>query len=82
MSGGNSAVAAPLPAKPDKYVKDDAGVLSAETSNRLNEQLARFEREVRALCELQHPSIVRYVAHGRTASGQNFLAMAWLTIAT
>ncbi|MBK9034162.1 MAG: protein kinase [Myxococcales bacterium] len=39
---------------------------------------ARFAREARILGELRHPAIVRYVAHGRTASGQPYLAMAWL----
>ncbi len=38
----------------------------------------RFEREVRILQRVQHPSIVRYVAHGRTAAGDPFLAMEWL----
>ena len=37
----------------------------------------RFEREARILAELNHPRIVRYVAHGRTAAGQ-FIAMEWL----
>ncbi|HEY1958217.1 MAG TPA: protein kinase [Polyangiaceae bacterium] len=38
----------------------------------------RFLRETRALAELDHPSIVRYVAHGTTPSGQPYLAMEWL----
>lgn len=47
--------------------------------------LRRFDREVRALAELEHPAIVRYVAHGRledagrfAEAGQPFLAMEWL----
>jgi hypothetical protein len=40
--------------------------------------LQRFAREVSALGELRHPSIVRYVAHGETDRGQAFLAMEWL----
>jgi eukaryotic-like serine/threonine-protein kinase len=39
---------------------------------------ARFLRESRVLAELSHPGIVRYVAHGATASGQRYLAMEWL----
>ncbi|HEY2748556.1 MAG TPA: protein kinase, partial [Polyangia bacterium] len=39
---------------------------------------ARFARESRVLAELSHPGIVRYVAHGATASGQRYLAMEWL----
>ncbi|HEX8792914.1 MAG TPA: protein kinase [Polyangiaceae bacterium] len=38
----------------------------------------RFVREVAVLAELRHPGIVRYVAHGTTASGEPYLAMEWL----
>ena len=38
----------------------------------------RFLREASVLAELRHPGIVRYVAHGRTASGELYLAMQWL----
>jgi serine/threonine protein kinase/tetratricopeptide (TPR) repeat protein len=38
----------------------------------------RFEREVEVLAELEHPRIVRYVAHGVVGSNQAFLAMEWL----
>lgn len=38
---------------------------------------ARFEREARALAELSHPAIVRYVAHG-TVDDRPWLAMEWL----
>jgi len=38
----------------------------------------RFVRETNVLCELQHPAIVRYVAHGQTAGGDTYLAMEWL----
>jgi hypothetical protein len=37
----------------------------------------RFEREARLLSQLDHPTIVRYVAHGH-ADGSPFLAMEWL----
>ena len=39
--------------------------------------LERFAEEARILAELDHPRIVRYVAHGRTPAGQ-YLAMEWL----
>src|SRR5690349_11054670 len=42
------------------------------------EHADRFEREARVLSELQHPAIVRYVAHGPTGHGEMFLAMEWL----
>ncbi|MCC7542282.1 MAG: protein kinase, partial [Deltaproteobacteria bacterium] len=38
----------------------------------------RFQREARMLAELEHPAIVRYVAHGTTALGQHYLVMEWL----
>jgi tetratricopeptide (TPR) repeat protein len=41
-------------------------------------EVSRFLREGRALAELNHPSIVRYVAHGVTPQGDAFLAMEWL----
>ena len=37
----------------------------------------RFLREARALAELNHPGIVRYVAHGES-NGDRWLAMEWL----
>ncbi len=38
----------------------------------------RFVREAEALAETDHPSVVRYVAHGTTPSGQLYIAMEWL----
>src|SRR5690349_21496261 len=38
----------------------------------------RFEREASVLAVLQHPAIVRHVAHGITSDGEKWLAMAWL----
>jgi tetratricopeptide (TPR) repeat protein len=38
---------------------------------------ARFDREALSLSQLRHPSIVRYIAHGRTPAGR-FLVMEWL----
>ncbi|MFO0617603.1 MAG: serine/threonine-protein kinase [Polyangiaceae bacterium] len=64
------------------YLADDARtgrpvavkVLRASDSS----DTARFEREVDLLVALQHPSVVRYVAHGRTPAGEPWLAMEWL----
>lgn len=41
-------------------------------------EVARFEREARLLAELRHPGIVRYVAHGVTATSSPYIAMEWL----
>lgn len=38
----------------------------------------RMAREASVLASLDHPAIVRYVAHGTSASGQRFLAMEWI----
>jgi serine/threonine protein kinase/tetratricopeptide (TPR) repeat protein len=38
----------------------------------------RFAREAVVLAELNHPGIVRYVAHGQTERGEDFIAMEWL----
>src|SRR5262245_6208669 len=38
----------------------------------------RFEREANALASLDHPGIVRYVAHGTSEGGEPYLAMEWL----
>jgi tetratricopeptide (TPR) repeat protein len=38
----------------------------------------RFVREAKILAELRHPAIVRYVSHGRTPTGEHYLAMEWL----
>ncbi len=37
-----------------------------------------FARESYVLAELDHPGIVRYIAHGSTPTGELFLAMEWL----
>ncbi len=42
------------------------------------EQVERFTREVRALADLEHPSIARYVTHGITPEGQPFVVLEWL----
>lgn len=38
----------------------------------------RFLRESALLAELNHPAVVKYVCHGRTAAGDPYLAMEWL----
>ena len=38
----------------------------------------RFEREATILASLDHPAIVRYVAHGTLPDGKPFLAMEWV----
>ncbi|WP_044252011.1 serine/threonine-protein kinase, partial [Chondromyces apiculatus] len=40
--------------------------------------LDRFAREGQLLAELQHPGVVRYVAHGRAGDGPPYLVMEWL----
>jgi tetratricopeptide (TPR) repeat protein len=40
--------------------------------------LARFTEEARTLAAIDHPNVVRYVAHGLTKDGEAFLAMEWL----
>ena len=41
----HSQAAEVIPPKPDRYLNDYAGVVSKETADRFNEQLAEFERE-------------------------------------
>ena len=38
----------------------------------------RVEQEARLLAELEHPAIVRYIAHGITEDRRRFIAMEWL----
>jgi eukaryotic-like serine/threonine-protein kinase len=38
----------------------------------------RFNREARLLAELEHPGIVRHVAHGQSPDGEIYLAMEWI----
>ena len=38
----------------------------------------RFAREARALSSINHPGIVRYIAHGVTSAGDPYLAMEWV----
>jgi serine/threonine protein kinase len=41
-------------------------------------RLERFFREAALLAELNHPAVVRYIAHGVAPSGDPFLVMEWL----
>jgi eukaryotic-like serine/threonine-protein kinase len=52
--------------------------LKLQQSHLAAEHAARFEGEARALAELSHPSIVRYIAHGTTDDGKRYIAMEWL----
>ncbi|AKT38330.1 uncharacterized protein CMC5_024750 [Chondromyces crocatus] len=38
----------------------------------------RFAHEAQVLATLDHPGVVRYIAHGADAAGQRWLAMEWL----
>jgi tetratricopeptide (TPR) repeat protein len=40
--------------------------------------MVRFAREVAALVRLEHPAVIRYIAHGRTQQGSSYLAMQWV----
>ncbi|WP_437899934.1 serine/threonine-protein kinase [Sorangium sp. So ce124] len=42
------------------------------------QSIRRFTAEAAALASLDHPAVVRYIAHGKTADGEGFLAMEWL----
>jgi hypothetical protein len=39
---------------------------------------ARFDHEARVLAALEHPRVVRYVAHGRAGAEELWLAMEWI----
>src|SRR5262249_11768117 len=41
--------------------------------------VARFETEARVLARLNHPGIVRYIAHGTFADETPYLVMEWAT---
>jgi tetratricopeptide (TPR) repeat protein len=41
-------------------------------------EVDRFLREARVLEELEHPAIVRHIAHGTMPTGEPYLAMEWL----
>ena len=41
-------------------------------------EAARFVREAEVLAAIEHPAVVRYLAHGATDEGAPYLAMEWL----
>jgi len=43
-----------------------------------DEHVRRFTKEAEVLHKLRHPRIVRYIAHGKTESGELYLVMEWL----
>ena len=43
-----------------------------------NEEAERFVREAEVLAAIDHPCVVRYLAHGATEEGAPYLAMEWL----
>jgi serine/threonine protein kinase len=45
---------------------------------RLSKDAERFEREAALLAQVSHPGIVRYLSHGTTEQGQQFLVMEWV----
>lgn len=44
----------------------------------VDDAIDRFWQETRVLGEIEHAHVVRYVFHGRMASGEPYLAMEWL----
>ncbi len=51
-------------------------VLHADAADPL--EAKRFTAEAQTLAALHHPGIVRYISHGVSPAGQQFLAMEWL----
>ena len=59
--------------------RDSGGEVAIKVLHVLGEaQQQRFRREAQVLADLDHPSIVRYVAHGVAEDGAPWLAMEWL----
>jgi len=59
--------------------KHTSGMVALKLLNASDEVAGdRFEREAAVLAELNHPSIVRYIAHGTAEDGRRYLAMEWL----
>lgn len=67
-----------------KVIRDQptghSSLAGREPSTSLDTQqlLDSFQREAELLANLRHPSIVKYVLHGRTSSGAPYLAMEWI----
>jgi serine/threonine protein kinase len=60
----------------DRHTERPAALKILHASD--GQALERFVREARVLSELRHPGIVGYLDHGRTATGELYLAMEWL----
>ena len=61
-----------------KDLKTDEFVALKLVSEPQGTQSLRFQQEALVLAEIAHPAIVRYLAHGSTASGEQYLVMEWL----
>lgn len=69
-----------------KVIRDTEGTSSGlslgpsepRTSLDTQQLLDSFQREAELLANLRHPSIVKYVLHGRTNTGAPYLAMEWI----
>jgi eukaryotic-like serine/threonine-protein kinase len=44
----------------------------------IQQLIERFSREAQVLADIDHPGVVRYVAHGARPGGEPYLAMEWL----
>ena len=51
-------------------------VMRADAASRT--AAARFQREVEVLAQVEHPGIVRYVAHGVSQRSEPYLVMEWV----
>ncbi len=49
-----------------------------ESRGRIGLDEGRFHREIELLRSIDHPAVVRYLGHGRTESGEPYLAMEWI----
>ena len=58
--------------------KDVAMKVVAGRLTRDPETTARFEAEVGALCQLDHPNVVRVIDHGEMPNGRHFLVMEYV----
>ena len=47
-------------------------------SGREQREIQRFDQEASILAGLEHPAIVRYLAHGVAEGGERYIAMEWL----
>ena len=73
-SGGMSSVYRAL----DQKTGQPVAIKYLMLRTQLQQEAARFMREIQLLAELSHPGIVRYVHHGQSPSGMPYLVMEWL----